>query len=137
MFTRTIDDAVARYTLEDGTCVAFAHDECRDNPVEDYGYPIGITMDDRNAMATDPHGILEEHDNLEDRIADLQAWCEWYRGVSDGEEPIDALEELEDCKDELKDITYLEWKDKDEYGWPTYRIAYRAKRYGRCGVERR
>lgn len=127
MFTRTIDDALTRYTLEDGTQVAFAHDECRDNPVEDYGYKIGIQRDERNAMSSDPVGVLAEYDSLHIRIGDLEAWCEWYRGVSDGEEPIDAMEELEECREEIKGITYLEWKDTDEYGWPTYRIAYRAE----------
>ena len=127
MFTRTIDDAVARYTLEDGTTVAFAYDECRDSPVECCEFRIGIQRDERNAMSSDPVGVLAEYDSLHLRIEDLEAWCEWYRGVSDGEEPIDAMEELEDCREELKDITYLEWVDHDEWGWPKYRIAYRAE----------
>ena len=127
MFTRTVDDAVARYTLADGTQVAFGHDECRENPVEEVGIPIGIVRDHWRAEASDPMRVLEAYDSLRDRIEDLEEWCEWYQGVSDGEEPLDALEELEDCREELKGITYLEWQDKEEYGWPTYRIAYRAE----------
>lgn len=127
MFTRTIDDAVARYTLPNGTEVAFAHDECPINPVEEYGYKIGIVRDEWRATETDPMRVLEAYDSLRDRIEDLEEWCEWYLDVSDGEEPVDAMEELEECREELKGITYLVWRDKDEYGWPTYRIAYRAK----------
>ena len=126
MFTTTNDYAVARYTLPDGTEIAFAHDDMATNPVTDCEYSIGIIRDDRNAIATDPTGVLEEYDSLIPRIEDLEAWIEWFRTVNDGEEPEEALEELEDCRDELKAITFLEWTDKEEYGWPSYRIAYRA-----------
>ena len=127
MFTHTVDSAVARYTLPDGTEIAFAHDDMADNPVTDYGYSIGIERVERHAIATDPTGVLEEYDSLATRIEDLEAWVEWFRGVSDGEEPEEALEELEECREEIKGITFLEWEDKEEYGWPSYRIAYRAE----------
>lgn len=127
MFTTVVDNAVARYTLPNGTEVAFGYDECALNPVEECRYPIGIQRDERNTIMTDPTGVLTEYYELTNRIEDLEAWCEWYRSVSDGEEPEDAMEEIAECREELKGITFLEWKDTIEYGNPNYHIAYRAE----------
>lgn len=114
MFTKTIDNAVARYTLSDGTEIAFAHDEDASNPVTATEYSIGIRRDDRDSITTDPIGVLEEYHGLVERIEDL-----------DGDESEEALEELEECREALKDITFLEWTDYEEYGHPSYLIAYR------------
>ena len=127
MFTRTVDEAVMRYETDEGVQIAFAYDHDAPNPVEEYGYSIGITRDDRGAISTDPTGVLEEYEGLATRIEDLEAWIEWFRGVSDGEEPEDALEELEECREEIEGITFLEWTDEEEYGWPSYRVAYRVE----------
>lgn len=143
MFTTTNDYAVARYTLPDGTEIAFAHDDMATNPVTDCEYSIGIERDDRDAITTDPAGILEEYDSLADELEELEYTIEHMRRDY-GTEAVDkaiageleetpfewweeqALDRIDQVRDDLEAITFLEWTDKEEYGWPTYRIAYRA-----------
>lgn len=142
MFIKTIDEAAVRYTLPDGTEIAFAYDEFAANPVTDYGYPIGIVRVERNALETDPTGVLEAHDRLAEELEELEYAIEEMRkdyGSDVVDKAIageleessfewfeeDALERIGNVRAELKAITYLEWQDREEYGWPTYRIAYR------------
>ena len=144
MFTTVVDNAVARYTLPNGTEVAFAYDKFPFNPVEEYEYRIGIQRDERNSLATDPIGVLAEYDHLKDELEELEYTIEQMRkycGAEAVEKAIageledspfewweeQALERIDQVREELAEITYLEWQDKDEYGWPSYRIAYRAK----------
>lgn len=128
MFTTVVDNSVARYTLPDGTNVAFAYDECMSNPVTEFGHPIGIQRDDRDAIMTDPTGVLTEYYELTNRIEEL----EWL--LEDGDEYSGEIrEEIEECREQLKGITFLEWQDTNEYGWPTYHVAYRAEEFADAG----
>lgn len=122
MFTTVVDNAVARYTLPDGTNVAFGYDECADNPVTDYEYKIGIQRDERDTIMTDPTGVLTEYYELTNRIETLEWLLEGGDNYS-GE----VREEIEECREELKGITFFEWQDTNEYGHPAYHVAYRSE----------
>ena len=144
MFTTVVDDAVARYTLPDGTEIAFAYDDCASNPVTDCDYPIGIERHERDAVMTDPAGVLAEYDSLDGELEELEYTIATMR-QDYGDDAVDkaltgdledtpfewweeqALERIDQVRDELKEITYLEWQDTEEYGGPTYRIAYRER----------
>lgn len=142
MFTKFIDESVAHYTLADGTEIAFAYDQDAPDPVIDCAYPIGIERDECNATATDPTGVLEEYDRLADELDDLELIiaemhkdhgsetidkaiaCE-LDDIPFDERELQALKRIKDARDEFKAITYLEWQNREEPGWPSYRIAYR------------
>lgn len=132
MFTTVTDYAVARYVMDDGTQIAFAYDDMATDPVKDYGYPLGIERNERGYVATDDLGVLAEYDELTERLGDLEDEVAWYASV--GREADEAcLDELAEVREELKDITYLEWQDTNEYGRPEYRIAYRKSDFERQG----
>lgn len=153
MFTKTIDEAVARYTLPDGTEIAFAYDECASNPVTDYGYPIGIQRGERDSIMTDPTGVLTEYYERANRIEDnryslnharkylgdelidqaLSGELDYYNHESFDDALIASLDELREDEEEIENITFFEWQDKEEYGWPTYHVAYRAEAFADAG----
>ena len=132
MFTTVTDYAVARYVMDDGTQIAFAHDDMATDPVKEFDCPLGIIRNERGYAATDELGVLAEYDELTERLGDLEdevAWCK-----DQGHEVDEAwLDELAEVREELKGITYLEWQDNNEYGWPEYRIAYRKSDFERKG----
>lgn len=153
MFTTVVDNAVARYTLPNGTEVAFAYDESPFNPVEEYEYRIGIQRDERDTIMTDPTGVLTEYYELTNRIEDnrdsldyarkylgdelidqaLNGELDYYEHESFDDALVASLDELREDEEELKGITFLEWQDTDEYGWPTYHVAYRAEEFADAG----
>lgn len=128
MFTTVYDDAVTRYTLPDGTEVAFGVDEAPSNPVEEFDYPIGIECMERGSITTDPEGLLGLHDRLRDALAECDYLLdEKVMSLDDALDPADEgiLREYEDITEQLERLAYMEWTDTNEYGHPTYRVAYR------------
>lgn len=146
MFTRTVDEAVVRYETDEGVKIAFAYDHDAPNPVEEYGYSIGIQRLEWDYIATDPRGILEDWHRTGEVIAEADAMA-WAMGMSldealakletdedrpAGEEELDPVDEeiLRDCReamDERKDLVRFEWTDYEEYGHPTYEVVYSLK----------
>lgn len=132
MFTRVVDDAVARYVLADGTEVAFAHDFDSANPVVEFDYPIGIERMERGSIAADPVGLLARYDRLNE-AAEEGGHLLGELGMTLDEaleqedlDPVDtvSLREYENAQAQLERLTYMEWTDTNEYGHPTYRIVY-------------
>lgn len=127
MFTESVDNAVVRYVLDDGTEVAFGFDEAPVNPVEVFDFPIGIQSTLPDTAASDPRGTLEDYDRIEASIESLEAEREWLGGSldEDDEYRLDEIDaELWDLHEDLADIVYFEWTDYDSYGHPVYGVAY-------------
>ena len=139
MFTRTVDDAVARYETDEGVKIAFAYDHDAPNPVEEYGYSIGIKRLEWDYIATDPHGLLEDWHRTEEAIAEADAMA-WAMGMTldealaelDDNEDLDPvyaviLHECREAMQERKDLVRIEWTDYAEYWHPTYEVVYSLK----------
>ena len=139
MFTTVTDHALARWELSDGTTIAVGYDEYAGNPLEMYGTTsVGIVRDERNALAFDPTGVLEDYDHYQDMVGDgsyiLSMYGMTLEAFNDAvdDESIDpdyfelsAIDDYVSALEELEDIVYLEWEDTKEYGRQIYRIAYR------------
>ena len=101
--------------------------------------PIGIQRDGRDALETDPTGVLGQYRRameareegewvLENLGMTLEEVNEaWDRGDSDDIDVFTmmSLEEYRDACQFLAEVKYLEWTDDEEYGWPSYKIVYR------------
>lgn len=134
MFYTVTDNAVARYTTDNGTSIAVAYDECADNPLEFMDAPLGIQSLDRHGAGFDPAGVLEDYlyyremlESGEDCLASLEVSLEEFWETEEDRDPVDLsiMDDYETALEELKDIVFFEWRDTDEWGWPGFRVAYR------------
>lgn len=145
MFTRTVDEAVARYETAEGVKIAFAYDTAPLNPVKECEYPIGIVRLERGCIATDPHGILEAWYRTEEVIDEADSMA-WALGISleealaklETDEELDPVDEeiLQDCLDameERKGMARIEWADYKEYGHPTYEVVVDLEAFKKAG----
>ena len=143
MFTHTVDNAVVRYETDEGVKIAFAYDHDAPNPVEEYGYSIGIKRLGRNWLPTDPHGLLEDWDRIEKAIEEAEdvailkgltldealAKLESGEDRPAGEEELDPVDEvvLRDCLEamrEREDMVRIVWTDYAEWDHPAYEVVY-------------
>lgn len=108
MFTHEVDEAVERYRFG-SVEVAFTYDATAYDPMEDNDHMFcGIVRDDRNSSPSDMSGWLGDYDTLNEALSDPE-----YYGYDD-EDAVRA---------ELNNYAYFELRARNEYGWPTFRIA--------------
>lgn len=111
MFTHEVDTAIERYRFGNVE-VAFSYDTDPDDPMDFCSDFCGIERVDCDPTPYDRSGWLNKYDTLSEELSEIECGdTSW------------SARDIDEVRGELSEYAYFELQAKEEYGWPTFRVA--------------